>query len=67
MSDSPEEYGMADTLNEELARQLRLANDVVSYAIKENIPNVVTFTKETYYPGFDPATLEEKAIFRRKN
>ncbi len=58
----PEEFGKTDVLNTELKRQLRLAEDIVSFALSQQVVNPVRFIKEIYTPSFDLAKLKKVDI-----
>jgi len=58
----PQEYGNPTILNEELKRMLRLAEDIVAFALKNRLDNPLKFVKETFHPNFDITTLHEGAI-----
>jgi hypothetical protein len=58
----PLSMGSAQTLNTELKRLIRIAEDIVEYAIKNKIFDPVTFTKTTFSPHFDISTLGEIII-----
>src|SRR5438128_2088232 len=45
----PETYGKADDLNKELQRQIRLVEDIISFAISKDIADPVQFAKATFY------------------
>ena len=60
-ADLPECYGNADSLNEQLQDSIRIAEDILNYALKKKIADPLTFLKNTFCPGFDLASLEEKA------
>jgi site-specific recombinase XerD len=60
-ADLPECYGNADNLNEQLQDSIRIAEDILNYALKKKIADPLTFLKNTFCPGFDLASLEEKA------
>ncbi|MEP7371750.1 MAG: site-specific integrase [Chitinophagaceae bacterium] len=60
-ADLPTSYGKADILNEQLQESIRLAQDIVSYALKKKIADPLDFLKSTFHPGFDLSKLEEKA------
>ncbi len=47
----PPEYGTAEHLNAELTRITRVAEDLISYAEKMNIPEIGIFVKETFKPN----------------
>src|SRR5205085_9217463 len=60
ISDSlPKLFGKSDELNKELQRQIRLAEDIISYALTKKIPDPVQFAKLTFNPDFKIAELEK--------
>ncbi|MDQ2720617.1 MAG: site-specific integrase [Bacteroidota bacterium] len=66
----PHEYGIADELNKELRRLIRLAEDIIAFAIERNFTDPVTFAKATFKPTFDVTELnnagKEKPVGRQK-
>ena len=57
----PETYGKADDLNKELQRQIRLVEDIISFAISKDIADPVQFAKTTFKPNFQLSLLEKAA------
>lgn len=57
----PESYGKAEDLNKELQRQIRLAEDIISFAIEKKMADPVQFAKTTFKPNFDISLLEKAA------
>jgi site-specific recombinase XerD len=57
----PKGFGKADELNKELQRQIRLAEDIISYALTKKFPDPVEFAKNTFTPDFDLNQLEKAA------
>ena len=57
----PIEVGIAAELNKELQRQIRLAEDIISFAIDRNMKDPVKFAKATFKPEFDITELEKAA------
>lgn len=57
----PIEFGNAEKLNKELQRQMRLAEDIISFAIDKKMTNPVKFAKDTFTPHFDICLLEKVA------
>lgn len=55
--DLPREYGTCDKLNEELDRQLRLAEDLIKLAKKQGIAEIGPYVKERYSPTLNLAAL----------
>ena len=60
-ADLPSVYGQSDVMNQKLQDSLRVAEDIVSYALKKKIADPLEFLKKTFCPGFDLSNLEEKA------
>lgn len=56
----PQKYGNANRINEELKRMFRSVEDLVAFAIKNNIEDKGTFIKRTFTPGFDIHSLSNK-------
>ena len=56
----PVAFGNAEAWNAELKRMLRVTEDIVAYAIKNKITDRVAFTRETFRPDLDVATLEKQ-------
>lgn len=59
--DLPREYGKVASLNKELQRLFRLAEDIIGFALDKKTPDPVQFAKEHFHLHFDIATLQEKA------
>ena len=57
--DIPKEYGLADDLNYELKKILRIAEDIVMFAKKKEILDPAVFVKNTFKPDFDVSSLPE--------
>ena len=55
----PKGFGKSDELNKELQRQMRLAEDIISYALTKKIPDPVQFAKLTFRPDFKITELEK--------
>jgi hypothetical protein len=53
-------YGDATQLNEDLKRMYRIAEDIISYAIKNKIEDVGNFVKKTFHPYFASHSLDSK-------
>ncbi|MBN8876892.1 MAG: site-specific integrase [Sphingobacteriales bacterium] len=60
-SNLPEPYGNAESLNDQLLKSIRIVEDIVKFTRKKDDIDVLAFLKTTFSPGFDVATLEEKA------
>jgi len=56
-NDLPEIYGNVQHLNEELNRMIRLAQDLVSFALKSKVEDKGQFVKNTFTPHFDLSNL----------
>ncbi len=63
----PEDFGNAESLNAEIKRQMRLAEDIISFALKTKIPDPVSFAKKTFSNDFDVASLEKTYLQNVKN
>lgn len=59
-ADLPPSFGQAEVLNEQLKNSLRLAQDIVNYALIRKITDPLEFLKKTFQPGFDLTSLEGK-------
>jgi len=57
----PAQFGKADQLNLKLQGMIRMAEDIVSFALKEGMEDPMDFLKKTFQPDFDLATLPELA------
>jgi site-specific recombinase XerD len=57
--DLPRQYGSAKKLNETLDSQLRLVEDIITYATKKNIVDKGSFVKTFYKPDLDIYCLSE--------
>lgn len=60
-SDLPESYGNVETLNDQLLKSIRIAEDIVKFAKKKKEIDILAFLKETFTTDFDVSTLEKKA------
>jgi hypothetical protein len=60
--DLPLVFGKASALNKELQRLLRLAEDIIAYAMDNNIQNPVLFVKKIFHPSFDLTKLKQTKI-----
>jgi hypothetical protein len=54
----PCKYGICDDLNKELQRQIRLVEDIISFALEHNLENPVSFVKRIFTPDLDINSLE---------
>lgn len=57
----PLRHGKSDELNKELQRQIRLVEDIITFAIDRGLEDPVKFAKATFHPHFDLSKLD-KAI-----
>ena len=55
----PEKFGSPTELNGKLQTMLRIAQDIVTFAISRKIADPLLFVKNTFRPDFDPQTLYE--------
>ncbi|MBI2283524.1 MAG: tyrosine-type recombinase/integrase [Bacteroidetes bacterium] len=55
----PIKFGIAEQINKELQRQVRLAEDIISFALYKKISNPVKFVKNTFSPNFEHGQLEK--------
>lgn len=53
---------VAEELNERLGLLKRKAEDIVSFAVKTDIDDPLSFLKQTFYPDFDLASLAKVAM-----
>jgi hypothetical protein len=60
--DLPSAYGDYKQINLEIHRMSRIAEDIINYALKENYPDPVQFTKKAFCLNFDTAKLQTAAI-----
>jgi site-specific recombinase XerD len=58
--DLPTTFGDYKQMNFRLQKMLRIAEDIVSFALQEKIDDSLTFLKNVFHPAFDPSTLPEK-------
>ncbi len=49
----PIEFGIAEEINSELRRMLRVVEDIITYGIKRNILDMGDFVKGSFKPDFD--------------
>jgi site-specific recombinase XerD len=56
----PTVFGKAEELNQQLQEMMRLAEDIVSIAVKKKMLDPVAVLKSTFKPGLDPHSLQEK-------
>lgn len=64
----PANIGIANDLNIELRRQFRIAEDLVTYAIKKELPNKGEFVKKSFSPDLNISTTEDliKEVARKE-
>lgn len=55
----PESFGDFQALHEEINRMYRMAEDIISFALKNKIADKVAFVKKTFNPKFDVATIQK--------
>jgi integrase len=60
-ADLPSLFGEADLLNKQLQNMIRIAEDIVVYAVQKKINDPKAFLKKTFEPNFDLSRLAEKA------
>ncbi|MDQ6763081.1 MAG: site-specific integrase [Bacteroidota bacterium] len=61
--DLPGQYGKVGDLNKELQRQIRLAEDVISFGLEWKVKDPVAFVKKKFTPFFDIASLKRDPSF----
>lgn len=60
LDDLPFRYGKAADLNKQLLRQIRLAEDIISFGMENKIVNPVAFVREKFKPDFDFSDLNNE-------
>lgn len=60
-TDMPEIYGKAEELNAQLQASVRIAEDILAFAMKNNLADPLKFLKKTFKPDFDLSRLSQKA------
>ncbi len=63
----PTEYGKAGDLNKEIQRQLRLAEDIISFGLENKLGNPVAFVREKFKPKFELPNLKNETICIEQN
>ena len=58
----PSAYGKAEHLNQEVKRMYRIAEDIISFALKNKLDDIGTFVKRTFHPLFDLQTLKREEV-----
>lgn len=53
----PSDFGDAESMNLQLQRMLRAAEDIVYLAIEKKMPDPLQFLKQVFHPEIDPANL----------
>jgi hypothetical protein len=56
----PEEFGNAADLNVQIQKMIRVAEDLVIFAEKNEPEDVGTFVKNSFHPNFKVGSLDEK-------
>jgi integrase len=56
----PLTYGDAAKLNQDLIRYNRVAEDLATHATNKQISDKGRFVKQTFFPSFDPGTLDDQ-------
>jgi integrase len=59
-NDLPLVFGKADELNDELQKLIRIAEDIVSFAMKNKINDLLSFLKENFNKDYDTNSLIQK-------
>lgn len=62
----PCEFGTAANLNAEIRRQLRVAEDILTYTIENKIEDSVSFIKKIFTPDFDLSKLSKISISKQE-
>ena len=57
----PANYGNHEYLNEELTRLKRIAEDLITYAIKKQLPDKGSFVKKSFSPTLQLTSVEDRA------
>ena len=60
--DLPSKYGDHKQINSELNRMFRIAEDIATHAIQNDVVDTVQFLKQTFKPDFDVANLKPDKI-----
>ena len=60
VADLPQQFGQAAELNVRLQKMIRVAEDIVSFALLHKVEDSVAFLKKIFQPDFDPTTLPER-------
>ena len=61
--DLPLECGEAAELNERLHKMMRIAEDIITFCLKNTRENPVIFLKKTFTPEMDVSILEQLKDF----
>ncbi|HWJ25771.1 MAG TPA: phage integrase SAM-like domain-containing protein, partial [Flavisolibacter sp.] len=57
----PSSFGQVNVLNIELKRLVRIAEDILAYALNNGVPDPVSFLKKTFKPDVDLCNLGKEA------
>lgn len=57
----PSSFGQVNALNIELKRLVRVAQDILAYALNNGVPDPVSFLKKTFKTDFDLSNLGKEA------
>jgi site-specific recombinase XerD len=60
--DLPLQFGDHKRINAEINRMFRMAEDIITHAIQNDVADTVQFLKQTFRPDFDIATLKTDKI-----
>jgi len=58
----PSPFGDADDLNERLHKMMRIAEDIISFCLKNTRENPLSFLKKTFTPDLDVSMLEQRKV-----
>lgn len=59
----PLQFGNAVDLNESLQKMMRIAEDIITFCLKNTRENPLLFLKKTFNPDMDVSTLEQRKDF----
>jgi site-specific recombinase XerD len=57
----PSSFGQVNALNIELKRLVRIAEDILAYALNNGVPDPVSFLKKTFKPDFELSNLGKES------
>lgn len=60
-SELPASFGNAGLLNKQLQDNVRIAEDILTFAVQRKMADPMTFLKKSFKPNFDLSKLAEKA------